>query len=82
MQIFHCLKHDGTGGVNSIADGFQIAQNIAQKRSDIYEILSSINIPSQYIDNEGQHHFYSNDVTFAHDQLSGHIQKIRFSVLI
>ncbi|CAL8094529.1 unnamed protein product [Orchesella dallaii] len=78
LQIFHCLQHNGSGGLNSLVDGFQIAKQIARENQESYELLSTLRIPSQYVD-DGKHHFHSNDVTFAHDSSSNQIQKIRYN---
>ncbi|ODN05436.1 Trimethyllysine dioxygenase, mitochondrial, partial [Orchesella cincta] len=78
LQVFHCLTHNGTGGLNSLVDGFQIAKQIARDCQESYELLSTLEIPSQYVD-EGKHHFHHKDVTFGHDKTTFEIHKIRYN---
>jgi trimethyllysine dioxygenase len=75
--MFHCLKHEGTGGFNSIADGFRVAKNIQKEHPDLYQMLSNSVIPFQYLD-PGKHYFYNEDVTLKHNILTGAMERVRW----
>jgi trimethyllysine dioxygenase len=74
--MFHCLKHDGNGGVNSLVDGFGIAKKFYESFRSEHSILSKVLVPSQYLD-VGKHHFYSVDTTFKHNSLTNTIERFR-----
>ena len=74
--MFHCLKHEGSGGVNSLVDGFQVAQTLAEKAPLEFSMLSRSLVPCQYLD-PGKHHFYNVDLTLKHSLLTGSIERIR-----
>lgn len=45
LQTFHCLAHQGEGGYNFLLDGFAIAKDLEESDPEVYQMLTSINIP-------------------------------------
>ncbi|XP_073497489.1 trimethyllysine dioxygenase, mitochondrial [Phyllobates terribilis] len=56
MQLFHCLRHEGTGGRTLLVDGFFAAEQVRQHHPEEFEILSNIPLKHEYIENvRGSH---------------------------
>jgi len=72
------LEHDGTGGINSIVDGFKVANSIYKSHPKAYKILSETILPFEYKD-AGKHHFVHADSIFSHYRLSGKFERIRYN---
>ncbi|KAM4021245.1 trimethyllysine dioxygenase, mitochondrial isoform 1-T3 [Anomaloglossus baeobatrachus] len=56
MQLFHCLRHEGTGGRTLLVDGFFSAEQVRQHHPEEFEILSNIPLKHEYIENVGGTH--------------------------
>ncbi|XP_072126695.1 trimethyllysine dioxygenase, mitochondrial [Mobula birostris] len=56
VQLFHCLRHDGTGGRTLLEDGFNAAENVRKQSPDNFELLTKVPIKHEYIENVGQCH--------------------------
>ncbi|XP_013365459.1 PREDICTED: trimethyllysine dioxygenase, mitochondrial isoform X2 [Chinchilla lanigera] len=56
IQVFHCLKHDGTGGRTLLVDGFYAAEQVLQKAPEEFELLSKVPLKHEYIENVGECH--------------------------
>ncbi|XP_077141554.1 trimethyllysine dioxygenase, mitochondrial [Ranitomeya variabilis] len=56
MQLFHCLRHEGTGGRTLLVDGFFGAEQVRQHHPEEFEILSNIPLRHEYIENAGRSH--------------------------
>nr|XP_044996601.1 trimethyllysine dioxygenase, mitochondrial isoform X1 [Jaculus jaculus] len=56
IQVFHCLKHEGTGGRTLLVDGFYAAQQVLQKAPEEFELLSKVPLKHEYIENVGECH--------------------------
>ncbi|XP_005994796.1 trimethyllysine dioxygenase, mitochondrial [Latimeria chalumnae] len=56
MQIFHCLRHEGTGGQTLLVDGFHAAEKVHQETPENFELLSKVPIKHEYIENVGDCH--------------------------
>ena len=54
LQMLHCLYFDGTGGESTLVDGFQIAAQLRASDPALFDVLSSVSIPGQYI-GDGAH---------------------------
>jgi trimethyllysine dioxygenase len=65
LQLLHCLAFDGEGGESTMVDGFRIASELRAGRPDLYEILSTVAVPGQYI-GDGSHLMAARPV-FRHD---------------
>lgn len=48
-QVFHCLQHDGTGGENTLVDGFRVAESIRASDPAAFEVLTSVRVPCHYL---------------------------------
>lgn len=55
IQVFHCLRHEGTGGRTLLVDGFHAADTIRQRSPELFEILSQVPIKHEYIENLSDH---------------------------
>lgn len=55
IQVFHCLKHEGTGGRTLLVDGFNAAEQLRQKTAESFELLAHIPIGHEYIEMTGNH---------------------------
>ncbi|CAL1573797.1 unnamed protein product [Knipowitschia caucasica] len=55
IQVFHCLKHDGTGGRTLLVDGFNAAEKLRQRSPDSFDLLTQVPIKHEYIENTGDH---------------------------
>ncbi|KAM5196238.1 LOW QUALITY PROTEIN: trimethyllysine dioxygenase, mitochondrial [Hipposideros larvatus] len=56
IQVFHCLKPEGTGGRTLLVDGFYSAQQVLQKAPEEFELLSKVPLKHAYIENVGESH--------------------------
>ncbi|XP_075692113.1 trimethyllysine dioxygenase, mitochondrial [Rhinoderma darwinii] len=56
MQIFHCLRHEGTGGRTLLVDGFYAAEQLRQHHPENFEILSTTPIRHEYIEHVRDRH--------------------------
>ncbi len=65
LQMLHCLYFDGTGGESTLADGFKIAEVLRATEPELFDVLSSVAIPGQYI-GDGAHLMAARPV-FRHD---------------
>jgi trimethyllysine dioxygenase len=54
LQMLHCLYFDGTGGESTLVDGFKIAAVLRGTEPELFEVLSTVPIPGQYI-GDGSH---------------------------
>ncbi|KAG7223355.1 hypothetical protein INR49_015711 [Caranx melampygus] len=55
IQVFHCLKHEGTGGRTLLVDGFYAAEKLRQQSPENFELLARVPIKHNYIENTGSH---------------------------
>jgi len=65
LQMLHCLYFDGTGGESTLVDGFKIAEVLRTREPEVFETLSSVAVPGQYI-GDGSHLMAARPV-FRHD---------------
>jgi trimethyllysine dioxygenase len=49
LQMLHCLSFDGSGGASTLVDGFKIADMLRSEVPDLFDTLSTVAIPGQYI---------------------------------
>jgi trimethyllysine dioxygenase len=50
IQVFHCLDHAGTGGINGLVDGWNILTNIRKTHPDVFNFLTTSPIDFYYAD--------------------------------
>jgi trimethyllysine dioxygenase len=76
LQMLHCLAFDGTGGLSTMVDGFRVASELRAAEPELYDVLSRIDVPGQYI-GDGSHLMASRPV-FRHDR-SGELVQVSFN---
>ncbi|XP_035033635.1 trimethyllysine dioxygenase, mitochondrial [Hippoglossus stenolepis] len=62
IQVFHCLKHEGTGGRTLLVDGFYAAEKLRQQSPENFELLSRVPIEHEYIENTDNHRNHMNGI--------------------
>ncbi|TNN86846.1 Trimethyllysine dioxygenase, mitochondrial [Liparis tanakae] len=55
IQVFHCLKHEGTGGRTLLVDGFYAAEKVRQQSPENFELLTRVPIRHEYIEASDDH---------------------------
>lgn len=65
LQMLHCLYFDGDGGDSTLVDGFKIAEILRKTEPRLFDVLSTVAIPGQYI-GDGSHLMSARPV-FRHD---------------
>ncbi|TRY60029.1 hypothetical protein DNTS_010079 [Danionella cerebrum] len=53
MQVFHCLRHEGTGGRTLLVDGFFAADSLLHQSPENFGVLSQTPIKHEYLENQG-----------------------------
>ncbi|XP_070615824.1 trimethyllysine dioxygenase, mitochondrial isoform X2 [Erythrolamprus reginae] len=53
IQIFHCLRHEGTGGRTLLVDGFYAAEQVLQRAPEDFDLLTKVPLKHEYIENMG-----------------------------
>ncbi len=72
LQMLHCLYFDGTGGDSTLVDGFKIADVLRETEAELFDVLSTVAIPGQYI-GDGAHLMSARPV-FRHDHSGALVQ--------
>jgi trimethyllysine dioxygenase len=72
LQMLHCLHFDGTGGESTLVDGFKIADVLRSTEPELFDVLSTVAIPGQYI-GDGAHLMSARPV-FRHDHAGALVQ--------
>ena len=72
LQLLHCLAFDGEGGESTMVDGFRIASELRAGQPDLYDVLSTVQVPGQYI-GDGSHLMAARPV-FRHDHRGALVQ--------
>lgn len=55
IQVFHCLRHEGTGGRTLLVDGFHSADAVLQRTPEDFELLSHVPIKHEYVEKLSEH---------------------------
>uniref|UniRef100_A0A1A8HE06 Trimethyllysine dioxygenase, mitochondrial n=1 Tax=Nothobranchius korthausae TaxID=1143690 RepID=A0A1A8HE06_9TELE len=55
IQVFHCLKHEGTGGRTLLVDGFYAAEKLRQRSPESFDLLCRVPISHEYVENTESH---------------------------
>lgn len=53
--MFHCIKHEGTGGRTLLVDGFYAAEKLREQSPENFELLTRVPIRHEYIENSETH---------------------------
>ncbi len=72
LQMLHCLQFDGTGGDSTLVDGFKIGEVLRSTEPELFDLLSTVAIPGQYI-GDGAHLMSARPV-FRHDHSGALVQ--------
>ncbi|HEX2782888.1 MAG TPA: trimethyllysine dioxygenase, partial [Ilumatobacteraceae bacterium] len=72
LQMLHCLYFEGTGGDSTLVDGFKIADVLRETEPEVFDVLSTVAIPGQYI-GDGAHLMSARPV-FRHDHAGALVQ--------
>jgi trimethyllysine dioxygenase len=72
LQMLHCLSFDGEGGESTLVDGFKIAEVMRRTEPELFEVLSTVAVPGQYI-GDGSHLMAARPV-FRHDHNGALVQ--------
>ncbi|KAK2828735.1 hypothetical protein Q5P01_019769 [Channa striata] len=63
IQVFHCLKHEGTGGRTLLVDGFYAAEKLRQQSPENFELLARVPIRHEYIEKSEEHQNHMTSVS-------------------
>lgn len=55
IQVFHCLRHEGTGGRTLLVDGFYAAEKLRERSPENFELLTQIPIKHENMENTAEH---------------------------
>ncbi|XP_029114044.1 trimethyllysine dioxygenase, mitochondrial [Scleropages formosus] len=55
IQVFHCLRHEGTGGRTLLVDGFHAADKVFKQSPENFDLLARVPIKHEYIENMSNH---------------------------
>lgn len=75
-QLLHCLEFDGVGGETTLVDGFAIARRIEAEAPELFDVLSTVAVPGQYL-GDGVHLLATRPV-FRHDH-TGRLVQVSFN---
>ncbi|NXM52708.1 TMLH protein, partial [Illadopsis cleaveri] len=56
IQVFHCLKHEGTGGRTLLVDGFHAAEQVLRQAPEHFQLLAKVPLKHEYVENVGGCH--------------------------
>lgn len=76
LQLLHCLAFDGTGGLSTMVDGFRIASELRAAEPELYDVLSRVEVPGQYIGDGA--HLMARRPVFRHDR-DGELVQVSFN---
>ncbi|XP_068187428.1 trimethyllysine dioxygenase, mitochondrial-like [Antennarius striatus] len=58
IQVFHCFKHEGTGGRTLLVDGFYAAEKVQERSPENFELLTRLSIWHKFIENSSSHRIH------------------------
>jgi trimethyllysine dioxygenase len=76
LMSLHCLAYDATGGDNVLVDGFHIARLMQAESPELYQRLSTIAVPGQYIGDGA--YLVAQRPVFRHDA-NGRLVQVSFN---
>ena len=76
VQLLHCLFFEGSGGESTMVDAFAIADELRRDHPHHYEVLSTVEVPGQYI-GDGAHLIAARPV-LRHDH-TGRLVQVSFN---
>jgi len=83
IQVFHCLKHTGSGGDTLLVDGFKAADTLYREQPAAHATLARTVIPHEYKEPAGEHspgyHLHSLGPVLRLHPGSGEMVQLRFN---
>jgi len=83
MQVFHCLKHNGSGGKTLLVDGFHAINEFQKAHPRDFQLLSQLVIPHEYKEPAGEnspgYHLYSLGTVIKLHPSSKEVLQLRFN---
>ena len=52
IQLLHCIESKVSGGLSTLVDGFTVTEELRNKFSEFYEILTEVKVRFRFIDKE------------------------------
>ncbi|GFR73459.1 trimethyllysine dioxygenase, mitochondrial [Elysia marginata] len=84
IQVFHCLKHTGSGGETLLVDGFHALDVFREAYPEDFELLTKIVVPHEYKEEPSDaspgYHLYSLGTTVRIHPASGEFIQLRYVV--
>lgn len=77
-QLFHCLAAECSGGENLLIDGFRIGEIMRRDHPEDYALLSTVEIPGQYLDLARGIHLMARRALFRHDR-GGELRQVSYN---
>ncbi|KFO53698.1 hypothetical protein N302_09521 [Corvus brachyrhynchos] len=56
LPVFHCLKHEGTGGRTLLVDGVHAAEQVLRRAPEHFELLAKVPLKHEYVESVGGCH--------------------------
>ncbi|RUS80141.1 hypothetical protein EGW08_012098, partial [Elysia chlorotica] len=83
IQVFHCLKHTGSGGETLLVDGFHCLEVLEQTYPEDFELLKNTVVPHEYKEKPSPsspgYHLYSLGTTIRMHPATGRLIQLRFN---
>ncbi|KAI8770578.1 trimethyllysine dioxygenase, mitochondrial, partial [Biomphalaria glabrata] len=83
VQVFHCLKHNGSGGETLLVDGFKALDILRSVDQAAFKVLASVVIPHEYKEqasgNHPGYHLYNLSPVVTLHPISGEYISLRFN---
>merc|ERR1712212_1403189 len=81
LQAFHITHRASSGGRTILCDGWKVASALKATHPELYFLLSSVPIPSEYIHRGGKRdtHYSTTDTILKHCPLTNELVQIRYN---
>jgi len=81
LQAFHITHRASSGGRTILCDGWKVASALKSTHPELYFLLSSVPIPSEYIHRGGKRdtHYSTTDTILKHCPLTKELVQIRYN---
>lgn len=83
IQVFHCLKHTGSGGETLLVDGFRSLEIFREAHPEDFDLLTKTVVPHEYkeepSENSPGYHMYSLGTTIRVHPASDELIQLRFN---
>lgn len=81
LQAFHCTHRASSGGRTILCDGWKVASTLKANHPELFFLLSSVPIPSEYIHRgcKRDTHYSTTDTILKHCPLTKELVQIRYN---